>query len=107
MNSAVAPQEDYELREANEKYQLLKAQFETSQVKEEICSLLWHIFVQHPDDKQLIELIGEYLTKEGRDLEIINEKGMNVRSIGELEGCKGKLRAGLYVMIKRMQIVFG
>ena len=68
--------------------------------------MLWHIFVQHPDDKQLIELIGEYMVKEGRDLELIKQEGMNVRSVNQLEACKGKLRAGLYVMIKRMQIVF-
>jgi hypothetical protein len=44
--------------------------------------------------------------KEGSDLEEMNKKWINVRLVSELEGCKAKLRAGLYVMIKRMQIVF-
>ena len=46
------------------------------------------------------------MVKEGSDLKDMNKKGINVRSVIELEGCKAKLRAGLYVMIKRMQIVF-
>lgn len=39
-------------------------------------------------------------------MEEMNKKWINVRLVSELEGCKAKLRAGLYVMIKRMQIVF-
>jgi len=45
------------------------------------------------------------MAKEGKELEIISEKEVEVRSVHDHLVFKGKLKVAIFLMIKRMQIV--